>query len=396
MLAAGDYDLLEVVLEWASAFLPLARARTKLLLPGVEGAWFTEITNAFGLYQGKMYSGPDCAPRPAGYPPWLSIGGWVRWDFSGNALGPEAGLMALDLYLHTGNLSQAERFVPIATNALDFIATFYRNRSADGRMLIWPTQVLESWWCEWPGWSNCPQNDMPTVAAATALAARLLALPPSSSLVTPAQRAAYQALAAILPPLPAANGTWLNADVLSTDGPAHREVAELFPVHPFRLVTAGRAALDPALAPGLATGQRTFNASGNAHKNIGWYYGGIDAALLGLAGDAWAMLVDRAANSPPEGARYPAFAPHLQDYQPSADHYANLMTAAQAMLVQAGGDADDTMLLLPGWPCEVDVAFKLWGARGTSVNVVFANRTLVEMDVQPLERAAAVKFAGCL
>ena len=108
------------------------------------------------------------------------------------------------------------------------------------------------------------------------------------------------------------------------------------------------------------------------------------------------MLVDRAANSPPEGARYPAFAPHLQDYQPSADHYANLMTAAQAMLVQAGGDADDTMLLLPGWPCEVDVAFKLWGARGTSVNVVFANRALVEMDVQPPERAAAVKFAGCL
>ena len=66
-------------------------------------------------------------------------------------------------------------------------------------MIIWPTQVLESWWCEWPGWTNCPQNDMPTVAAATALTARLLALPPDSGLITPAQRAAYEALAAILP-----------------------------------------------------------------------------------------------------------------------------------------------------------------------------------------------------
>ena len=269
MLAAGDYDLLAVVLDWASSFLPLARARTALLLPSVEGAFFTEIVNAFGLYQGKMYGGSDCQSRAAGYPPWLSVGGWVRWDFSGNALGPEAGLMALDLLLHTGNLSQAQKYVPIATNTLDFIATFYKNRSADGKMLIWPTQVLESWWCDWPGWENCPQNDMPTIAAATALAARLLALPPSSGLLTPAQRARYEALAAILPALPtAANGTWLNAEVLSDNGPGHREVAELFPAHPFRLVTAGRAAVDPALS--LAIGRATFNASANAHKNIGW------------------------------------------------------------------------------------------------------------------------------
>ncbi len=396
MLAAGDYDTLAVVLEWASAFLPLARARTQLLLPGVEGAFFTEIVNAFGLYQGKMYAGPECN-RTAGYPPWLAEGGWVRWDFSGNALGPEAGMMAMDLFLHTGNLSQAQQYVPIATSALDFIATFYKNRSADGKMLIWPTQVLESWWCEWPGWSNCPENDMPTVAAATALAARLLALPPESGLVSPAQRAAYAALAAILPALPAANGTWQSADVLSTDGPEHREVPQLFPAHPFRLVTAGRAALDAASAPALATGQRTFNASQNAHKNIGWYYGGIDAALLGLAGEAWAMLVDRATNSPPQaGYRFPAFAPHLQDSEPSADHYANLMTALQAMLLQAGGDAADTLVLLPAWPCDVDVSFKLWGARNTTVNVVYAAGALVALDVQPPERAAAVRWARCV
>ena len=396
MLAAGDYDTLAVVLDWASSFLPLAIARTQLLLPGVKGTFFTEIVNAFGLYQGKMYSGPDCTRTP-GYPPWLSMGGWVRWDFSGNALGPEAGLMALDLYLHTGNLSQAQKYVPIATNTLDFIASFYKNRSADGKMIIWPTQVLESWWCEWPGWSNCPQNDMPTVSAATTLAARLLELPPESGLLTPAQRTTYEALVAILPPLPAANGTWLNADVLSSDGPGHREVAELFPAHPFRLVTAGKAALDPSVAPDLSMGQRTFNASGNAQKNIGWYYGGIDAALLGLSRQSWYMIVDRASNSPPDvGYRYPAFAPHLQDSEPSADHYANLMTALQAMLLQAGGDAEDTLVLLPAWPCELDVRFKLWGARNTTVNVVYATGALVALDVQPPERAAAVRWANCV
>ena len=91
-----------------------------------------------------------------------------------------------------------------------------------------------------------------------------------------------------------------------------------------------------------------------------------------------------------------AFAPHLQDSEPSADHYANLMTALQAMLLQAGGDAEDTLVLLPAWPCELDVRFKLWGARNTTVNVVYATGALVALDVQPPERAAAVRWANCV
>lgn len=31
------------------------------------------------------------------------------------------------------------------------------------------------------------------------------------------------------------------------------------------------------------------------------------------------------------------------------------------MLLQAGGDADNTPVLLPAWPCDVDVLLKLWG-----------------------------------
>ena len=332
MLAAGDYDLLRPVLEWASGFIPVLTARTKLLLPNGAGAgfWSTEMTNAFGLYQGQMWHGPpftydQCAnasARPPNYPQWLSIGGWQRWDFGGNAMGPEVGLMALDLLLHTGNLSEAARFVPLATGTLDFFAGFYKNRSADGRVLIWPAQVLESWWCNWPGWADCPQNDMPTVAGATALAARLIKLPADSGLVSPAQRATYAALAAAIPPLPRNGGLYAPADVLSDVGPGHREVPELFAVHPFKLLTVGRAALDPTVD--LSVARATWNATPNAHTNIGWYYGGIDAALLGLANESWAMAVERSKMPPDDGYRYDGFAPHLQDYQPSADHYANM------------------------------------------------------------------------
>ena len=396
MFASGDYDTLKPVLEWASAFLPLAKARTALLLPGVNGIFFTEMTNAFGMYNGQMFDTCNSSSRPPDYPKWLAVGGWVRWDFSGNALGPEAGIMAIDLMLHTGNMADAERFVPIATLTLDFIASFYKNRTADGKMLIWPAQALESWWCDWPGWVNCTQNDMPTIAAAYALIARLLALPPSASyLVTPAQRASYEALAAILPPLPRNGSVWVPGDVLSNVGPGHREVPELYAVHPFKLFTAGKASLDPSID--LTVGRATWNGSDNAKKNIGWYYGGIDAALLGMTNESWTMVLDRATNSPPEkGYRYPAFAPHLQDSEPSADHYANLMTALQTMLLQAGGDAANSLILFPAWPCNVDVSFKLWGALNTTVDVVFAGGKLVSLNVMPPERAAAVKWANCV
>jgi hypothetical protein len=402
MLAAGDYDIMRPVLEWASSFLPIARARTKALMTDVDGVWFTETTNAFGLYQGIMYDGGSaghCLSRsalPAGYPSWLSVGGWVRWDFQGNALGPEAGIMALDLLLHTGNVSEAARFVPIATGALDFIASFYRNRSSDGKLLVWPAQVLESWWCEWPGWMNCSQNDMPSIAAAAALTSRLLALPSSSGLITPAQRATYEALAKILPGFPLGNGTdgslvYASASVLSDDGPKHREVPELYMVHPFRLLTVGRAATDPSVD--LTIGRSTWRQSLNAQKNIGWYYGGIDASLLGLTNQSWAQLLDRASNSP--GARYPAFAPHLQDYMPSADHYANLMTALQFSLMQPGGDADNSLILFPAWPCEIDVSFKLWGAANTTVEVEYAGGKLLSLIVTPPERAKNVILLNC-
>ena len=83
-LAQGDTEGMEVVLNWATGFIPLASARAQLL--GKKGIFFTETVDAFGLYQGTEYG---CAPeqRPAGYPVWLegpgSEGGWVRWDFGG-------------------------------------------------------------------------------------------------------------------------------------------------------------------------------------------------------------------------------------------------------------------------------------------------------------------------
>lgn len=54
--------------------------------------------------------------------------------------------MAVDFYTFTGDAAAAAKYIPIATRTLDFYLAHYPNRTADGKMIIWPTQVLESMW----------------------------------------------------------------------------------------------------------------------------------------------------------------------------------------------------------------------------------------------------------
>ena len=98
------------------------------------------------------------------------------------------------------------------------------------------------------------------------------------------------------------------------------------------------------------------------------------------------------------GYRFPAFAPHFQDYDPSADHYANMNRAVQEMLLQSGEDGfvNSTIVLFPSWPCSADVDFKLAAPLSTTVEVSFSAGKLNSLVVTPSSRAANVKFANCV
>ena len=144
-MAAGDIDSFISILDFVLSILPVALARTALLLPGETGAFWTETINSVnGLYLSEEYA-CDPSQRPTGYPPWLtgpgSLGGWVRFDFGGNGWGPEAGFYATQLYWATGNATLAAPYIPIATGVLEFYMSHYQNRSEDGTVMFWPTQV---------------------------------------------------------------------------------------------------------------------------------------------------------------------------------------------------------------------------------------------------------------
>ena len=403
MLAQGDIEEMRVVLEYAAAMLPLNRARSQLL-NGFDSASWVEISDVFGLFQGEEYG---CSGgRPPGMPALFENGdaGWTRYDFGGNGLGLEAGLMAVGFCWATA-LGDAEcpRYLQVATLALDFFDRFY-NRTASGALLLFPTQVLETWWCgPWPDYSQCARNDLPQLAGLAALTRAVLQLP--DPLLSPAQRARYAALQASLPALPRTPDGLRYAPAYEFSwGPANSEMPELFGPHPFRLETVGRSVAagggggggggGGAVDLGVATA--TWFGVPLNQENSGWGYGAISAANLGLAEQAYSMVANRI-QAPAAGYRWPAFATGGVDWAPQADHYAVLEAALQAMLLQGGEDgAAATIVLLPAWPCVLDVSFKLWGALNTSVEVVYSGGKLLSLSVEPPSRAGAVKFAGCV
>ena len=63
--------------------------------------------------------------------------------------------------------------------------------------------------------------------------------------------------------------------------------------------------------------------------NNGWCQDVIDAAMLNLTDDAIQQVISRASAGPASGWRFPGFAGHYQDFEPSVDHYSFMRTAMQ-------------------------------------------------------------------
>jgi len=258
---------------------------------------------------------------------------------------------------------------------------------------MYPTQAIETWQC--PGYpptaSNCATNDAPTIAALLSVIPKLLALP--TTFTTTDQRSFWTTLLNKVPPLPTVgSGSTLALAPCQKCPPSTSNVenAELYPVHPYRLYTVARlgansSALQPAL---VAFRNKKFT------EDDGWNQNAMDAALLGLASQAQTYVHNRAAMAPAEGYRFAAFSPHLQDYEPSLDQLSVFNNALQYMLLQTADDAQQTMVLLPAWPCNWNVTFKLNGPLKTIVEGSVSSGKLT-YTVTPSSRATNVKALNC-
>ena len=415
MLAAGDFDLMPPFFRLYSDNLAMAEHRVRLSF-GHAGAIFPETMTFFGTYTGDDYGWDRTGLKPGESP-----NPCIRLHFSGNL---ETLAMMLDYFAYTGDVAfVARELVPMARGVLTFFALHYP-RDKSGQLRIEPSQALETW--------QDTVNPVPEIAGLKFCCEKLLQLPTGSVPAELLEQA--RALLAQLPPLPfgrvdersqrfvpehlplAANSKTPATEGVAAPGPiaipapgtdsrrtlypaekirgpiSNWESPELYAVFPYRLLQIGR--------PDLEAGRTTYALRkelvplpwwyplGFRTDYAGWIQDDVQAALLGLTEEAVHAVSERFATTNPH-CRFPAFWGPNCDWVPDQDHGAVGMLAVQAMLVQ---EIDGTIQVLPAWPKEWNVDFKLHAPRNTTVEGIFRDGQWEHLDMTPSPKSMKVAF----
>lgn len=368
MPASGDAEMMDAFFRLYEHARLLAESRARLY-HGCEGAYFPETMTVFGTYSGGDYGWDRTghAPKDVLCPYWANA--WNQ--------GPEIVALMLDRWDYTRDAAfLRSRVLPMAVSVLRYFDTRFR-KDAAGKIVLDPTQAVETYWYG-------VVNDMPTTAGLIAITRRLCALP--ASLVTPAQRAFFERMKAACPDLPMeGQGAERRLAPAQKYEPrtSNCENPELYAVWPFRLVSLANPAY-------LAEGRRAYAQRKN-HLDVGWGYDGNVAALLGLAQEAGRILRVKARNSHP-AYRWPAtWGPNF-DWLPDQNHGGNLLNTTHLMLLQAEPlEAGGAIRVLPAWPRQWDVRFKLHAPGNTTVECVYRHGKVEMLKVTPAARARDVR-----
>jgi len=359
MLAAGDFDMMDAWFRMYRDALPLSRARIQTYYGFADAAQFPETMYWWGLPNNSDYGWNNQAPEPAN--------SYIARYWNG---GLELVAVMLDRYDFTQDRPFAkETLVPLADPLINFLNQYWSKRDANGKIRFDPAQSLETW--------HAAVNPLPEIAGLRFLLPRLLALP--AGVTTADQRARWQKMLDELPPVPVAevNGVELLRPAESYSRKSNSENPELYAVFPYRLYGVGR--------PELAMARDTYARRANRH-NKGWCQDSIQAACLGLGEEAARLVAARAAQINPAN-RFPAMWGPNFDWIPDQDHGNNILTTLQYMLLQSEGKK---IYLLPAWPKDWNVDFKLHAPLKTTIEGVYRDGKIAELNVTPPERKADI------
>jgi len=108
--------------------------------------------------------------------------------------------------------------------------------------------------------------------------------------------------------------------------------------------------------------------------------------LLGLVDETRQGMISRASAASHSTSRFPAFWNEFNDWVPDVDHGGNLQLALQLMLLQAEPGPNGKLRLLPTWPTDWDVSFKLHAPGQTVVEAVYRGGKFETLKVTPASR----------
>lgn len=362
LLMSGDFDLMKPFFDHYWNVLEIRKIVTR---------------KHFG-HGGAFYRDNTCPVTGcAGLPPKTKPGEKYEGDYHDYyfTCGLEAVAMMADYVHFTGDAKfRDERLVPFAREIFRFYDQHYP-RDARGKLRLDPAQALETWWI-------CV-NPAPDVAGLYFGLEQLLAMKAG----TAEDQAAWRRLQAELPPVPLQKiqGRPALAPAQEWQKQGNGENAEIYPLFPFRCYGLALGTRDIAeWTMQNRTAKDTFGGRCWTQDQIGW-------ACAGNAKEAAQGLVRRFRLAS-TALRFPLYGNELTDGIPDWDHFGSGSIALQRMLVQESAISNQRskIYLLPAWPAEWDVDFKLHLSGGTVVSGTVTDGKLVAWDITPAARKADV------
>ncbi len=373
MLKSGDSELMKPQFDYYLQALPNAELRSKMYW-NHDGACFTEQLENFGLPNPSEYGWkrPEVFDKGLEYNAWLEY----QWD---TAL--EFCFMILEEERYTGkNITE---YIPLIESCLKFFDEHYqylakqRGRKAldeNNKLVLYPGSACETY--------KMATNATSTVAALQTVASRLLELPEIQSDSTK-----YTRFSQLLNKIPEIRTreisgyktiapAWLWERINNTESP------QLYPVFPWGIYGIGKPDLDVAI--------NTWKYDPDVNKfrsHLGWKQDAIWAARLGLVDEAKNLIVKKMQNST---CRFPAFWGPGYDWTPDHNWGGSGAIALQEMLLQTD---DEKIFILPCWPNNWDVHFKLNAPYNTTVECKFENGKIKLLKVLPENREKDI-FVG--
>ncbi len=378
MLKSGDFDLMPPQFEYYRRALPGAEARTRLYW-GHEGCSFTEQLENFGLPLGWSWGWldtPDLYHKRTPFSdPTEQQAPWIRYLYLSQL---EFALMILRYRQYSG--LDITPYLPFIESAIRFFDAHYqwqhrinaiRPLDENGHLVLFPSTACETY--------KDALNPVDLVSGLQCTVEALLEI--GGDLLSAELRAYYQGLLTRIPPLSfiEREGVRIIAPAKSWAGEINVEIPQLYPVHPYERYGLGKPDLQVAIDTWRHGGWSEEQLS-----HVSWHQQAIFCALLGLTEDAADYTLRKLGDS---GRRFPAFWGPGHDWVPDHNWGGSGMIGLQEMLMQCDGRR---IRLLPAWPAQWEVEFKLHAPFNTVVEGRHANGKLEWLRVTPPERAADI------
>lgn len=370
MLKTGDFDFMKPQFEFYRRALPNATARVKMYW-GHEGCLFTEQMENFGLPIACAWGWeqPEAISRkrPKDFDRGVQVNGSCIYHYEAQL---EFSYMILEHHRFTG--ADITPYLPFIQLSVCFFDEHYQMRhrkrtgrplDENGKLVIYPSTSCESY--------KGAKNPSDVIAGLQACVSSLLQL--DDRLVDPQKKQYYRGLLDRIPDYGYGDvqGVRVIKPAWSWEKYQNVECPQFYPLFPFN-----RFSLQDTDMVSLF---RNTWKHGTFPKNmvISWHQDGIFFARMGMTSAATDYNTKKMQNS---NRRFPTFWGPGHDWVPDHNWGGSGMIGLQEMLMQTIGKE---IRLLPAWPEDWDVDFKLHAPFNTVVEGSVSKGRIKVLKVTP-------------